>query len=84
MTNKKIFNCPNCGAPIQDGQCSYCGTVIYDFSTIKLYEVNYIKLLIDDRVVIFKAYLDSVQIEQSLQSLPCLNMDFKVVSGFNA
>lgn len=83
MTNKK-FNCPNCGAPIQNEKCSYCGTVIYDFSAIKLYEINYIKLLIDDRAVIFKAYLDGVQIEQSPQSLPCLNMDFKVVSGIDA
>lgn len=21
-----LTNCPNCGAPIEDGKCSYCGT----------------------------------------------------------
>ena len=21
-----ITNCPNCGAPLEDGECKYCGT----------------------------------------------------------
>ena len=28
------LNYPNCGAPISDDKCAFCGTVIYDFATI--------------------------------------------------
>ena len=33
MERKKI-NCPNCGSPIQDDQCRFCGSVFLDWSII--------------------------------------------------
>jgi uncharacterized Zn finger protein (UPF0148 family) len=26
----KPTNCPNCGAPLKDGRCEYCGTITND------------------------------------------------------
>lgn len=34
---KKIYNCPNCGAPITRPRCEYCGT------TFNLIDINYEK-----------------------------------------
>ena len=28
--SKKPTNCPNCGAPLKDGKCEYCGTITND------------------------------------------------------
>ena len=41
MNNKKIYNCPNCGAPIGYGsKCEYCGTPLdwmpIDLSPVKI------------------------------------------------
>ena len=31
-----MTNCPNCGAPISDWQCEYCGAAFYDFSSLDI------------------------------------------------
>ena len=28
--------CPNCGAPISEWECNYCGAVFYDFSSLDI------------------------------------------------
>lgn len=39
-----IYNCPNCGAPIDGHKCKYCGTVIFDFAQIKMGEPCWVAL----------------------------------------
>lgn len=34
MTEKT--NCPNCGAPIAESKCPYCGTVFYDMTVLDM------------------------------------------------
>lgn len=57
------LNCPNCGAPIEEEVCSYCGTVIYDFATINMDKPTYIKLRIDDKLFIFRALMTGLEAE---------------------
>jgi hypothetical protein len=39
-----VYNCPNCGAPIDGHKCKYCGTVIFDFAQIKMGEPCWVAL----------------------------------------
>lgn len=73
---KERYNCPNCGAPIESTRCPYCGTVFYDFATINVDEPTYIRLKVNDRVLIFKAFVGEVQITHSPDELPTANVEF--------
>ena len=53
----KSFNCPNCGAPIDGDLCPYCGTVFIDWSTIDIRKSNWIKIKLNDKIVLVKAVL---------------------------
>lgn len=33
--SRDMYNCPNCGAPITEDKCPYCGTRFYNVSTIE-------------------------------------------------
>ena len=33
--SRDMYNCPNCGAPITEKKCPYCGTRFYNVSTIE-------------------------------------------------
>ncbi len=56
------FNCPNCGAPINGDLCPYCGTAFIDWSAIDIHKPNWIKVKIDDKIVLVKAILADVSI----------------------
>lgn len=87
------YNCPNCGAPIQEDKCQYCGTVIHDFSALKLHQENFIKLRIGDKIITFRALFQSMQVDYppseglyaddklvfSLDTPPCVHMDFEIM-----
>ena len=45
------LNCPNCGAPITQEKCPYCGTMFWDFSSIDPDRENRIKLKLKNKVV---------------------------------
>jgi hypothetical protein len=60
---RKLFNCPNCGAPIAAEKCPYCGTVIYDFSCIDTEEVNWIKIKHNGRVFMCRARMLTTTVE---------------------
>ena len=53
----KELNCPNCGAPIIDNICPYCGTYFYDFATLEIGKVGHIKINDGKFHNIFNAYL---------------------------
>lgn len=40
----KTYNCPNCGAPINNEKCPYCGTAIIDFACIDVEKPFYMKI----------------------------------------
>ena len=73
---KERYNCPNCGAPIESTRCPYCGTVFYDFATINVDEPTYIRLKVNDRILIFKAFVGETRINHSIDELPTANIEF--------
>lgn len=58
----KVINCPNCGAPITTDACQYCGTVIYDFSCLKVGKPSYIKVKYGNHLILGKIVLDDCSI----------------------
>lgn len=53
-------NCPNCGAPITDVKCPYCGTIHYDFANLKVGDISYIRLKLGDTLHTFKAVVKGI------------------------
>ena len=41
---KDILNCPNCGAPIQDDICPYCGSVFLDWAAFDVSRPTFVKV----------------------------------------
>lgn len=37
-------NCPNCGAPVTNDECPYCGTLLIDFACIETDKPFWIKI----------------------------------------
>ena len=58
----KELNCPNCGAPITDVTCPYCGTVFYDFATIRDDKPTYIRIKFNDDYLVFRAKMNTATI----------------------
>lgn len=38
------LNCPNCGAPIEDWKCAYCGTVILSVGAIEIGAPTFVRI----------------------------------------
>lgn len=55
-------NCPNCGAPITETECPYCGTVFYDFATLDSDKPTYIRMNWHGHQMVFKAVMQSVEV----------------------
>ena len=60
---EKTFNCPNCAAPISGEKCKYCGTVIYDFASIKLDDISYLKISNGNQILRLKVILKKAELE---------------------
>lgn len=58
----KELNCPNCGAPITDVTCPYCGTVFYDFATIRDDKPTYIRIKFNDDYIVGRAKVNTATI----------------------
>lgn len=63
MRDQKYLNCPNCGAPVTGEKCQYCGTVFYDWAGIDSNKPFYIKMKLNNKLVMFKAVMSSLDIE---------------------
>ena len=50
-------NCPNCGAPIEDVKCPYCGTILYDFAALDVDHPTYVRIKVGEDVLTFNARL---------------------------
>lgn len=42
--NNLLLNCPNCGAPVQNDICPYCGSVFLDWAAIDMSKPTFVKV----------------------------------------
>lgn len=82
---KRVSNCPNCGAILDDyGRCKFCGSIIYDFCDIDIsstyWQKTYIKVKSDNKVVIAPIITHHVDIEFGINDLPKMNIEC-VIAG---
>lgn len=75
----KRTNCPNCGAPINEVVCPYCGTVFYDFTAIDSEKPTYICMNMDGKQFVFRALMVSANIDLKQDEYP-LFADNRIVS----
>ncbi len=68
---KEKLNCPNCGAPITNGVCEYCGTQFYDFANIDIGKPCYLRIKFNDRIVTVKAITKKCEVEQHYNPICC-------------
>ena len=74
------LNCPNCGAPIDGVKCSYCGTMFYDFASIKVGEPSYVRIRAFGGIIVCKAVCDSLSVSApSGEAFPEFDMHFCAV-----
>lgn len=59
---KELLNCPNCGAPIEDTKCLYCGSVFIDFASMDMDKPFYLKFKHDGKVMTCKARIDHAEV----------------------
>lgn len=64
---RERLNCPNCGAPIRDTECPYCGTLFYDFASIDLEKAAYIRVKRGDELITAKAQCTNCRIDLDSQ-----------------
>lgn len=83
MRNK--LNCPNCGAPISDTQCPYCGAVFYDFAILDTEKPTYIRMNCYGRIITFRARMQMVAIDLGAEtaSNPNVNIEFDIYPDSN-
>lgn len=59
---KELLNCPNCGAPIEDTKCPYCGSVFIDFASMDMDKPFYLRIKHDGKVMTCKARIDHAEL----------------------
>lgn len=74
----KMTNCKNCGAPITNGKCEYCGTIYYDFTNLNLHGKNIFRFMEGGKIVEAEVYPIVTSIEASTFEKPRLCMEFIV------
>ena len=75
----KELNCPNCGAPITDVTCPYCGTVFYDFATIRDDRPTYIRINFNDNYIVCRAKMNTATLNMyDRDSLPDVDVNFVI------
>ena len=78
---KELLNCPNCGAPIEDTKCPYCGSVFIDFASMD--KPFYLKIKHDGKVMTCKARIDHAELSTRLDNEEiCLCADDRVFNTF--
>jgi hypothetical protein len=64
-----MYNCPNCGAPIESDKCPYCGTFIIDFACFDTEKPFFMKIKRGDEVFIVKVRMRDASIYYSADEL---------------
>ena len=73
---RENLNCPNCGAPITQTVCPYCGTVFYDFTVIDADKPSYILTNWGGRQMAFRALARSAEMKWEPDAFPTVNIEF--------
>lgn len=73
------LNCPNCGAPITDAECPYCGSVFYDFATLDSKRPTYVRMKWNDSIITVRALMMSAAINIEPDALPAIDVEFIAV-----
>lgn len=63
------LNCPNCGAPINEERCPFCGTLFIDFAAIDADEPFFMKIKYNGAVFIVKVALNSVSMTSEITDI---------------
>lgn len=72
---KDLLNCPNCGAPIVDDRCAYCGSVFLDICGVEPGTLVYLKFHPrQDKVAYIRARVTSLGFDIS----PSVPMDLDI------
>lgn len=59
------LTCPQCGAPIDNEKCSYCGVVFYDFACVDANKPFFLKIKLDDQIHVYKVKMDNCEVKMS-------------------
>lgn len=83
ISMERLTSCPNCGAALNEtGRCRFCGSIIYDFCNIDVSSKNrqgtYIRVKVDDKVIIAPIMTNCVSLTCDDKSLPTINVEFYV------
>ena len=73
------LNCPNCGAPITDTTCPFCGSVFYDFATFDDRKPTYIRMNWNGQIITAKAVMQAASISMEPDAFPLMNIEFIAV-----
>lgn len=73
------LNCPNCGAPITDMKCPYCGSIFYDFATLDNTKPTYIRMVWDDQIIMSRVIMRTAAINIEYDALPTIEIEFTAV-----
>lgn len=73
------LNCPNCGAPIRGIECQYCGTMFYDFASIRDDRPSYIRIKNNDNYIVCRAVMDSANFYMQSGEFPQVDISFTVL-----
>ena len=65
---RSTYNCPSCGAPITDNKCPYCGCVIHDFATIDMGHPGWVRIKVNNHIIVTKAYVESASFSFDAQN----------------
>lgn len=56
------ITCPQCGAPIVNDKCSYCGAYFYDFACVDTRKPFFLKIKHEDQIHIYKVRMDTAEV----------------------
>lgn len=73
---RDLLNCPNCGAAITGCKCEFCGTQFFDLADIELNKAGYLRVRVNDRILMFKCVPTALTINQSVNEVPNLTAEF--------
>lgn len=57
-----MTNCPNCGAPITQDRCPYCGTVFMDFAALQVGSPCYVKIKVDNNYILARLVVTTLEL----------------------
>lgn len=75
---RDVLNCPNCGAPIRDIECPFCGTVFYDFASLSFNKPTYLGVFLNGKHIACQARMTSMRINTSPDELSTISVDFNI------